>query len=447
MSVSISPSGKILIITFSYAPMQNPRAFRWTALAEFWAKQGISVEVICAWTPGQPAEETISGVRISRVGMKWAELLRADLQRRRPQTEPNSYNSSKESTFLRLVYTIINFINRQLWHRIYWPDTACLWFFPAIRKARQLLKEGHYCTLITVSPPFTSVLVGYKLQKHFKNLLWLIDLGDPFCFLKEASCNNFYLYERLNYWFEKKAFDLAKAITVTTKSTAEKYAELFHDNKDKIKVIPPLLSISEAKPNGNRVFSWSDKIRLVFVGTLYKTIREPNYLLSLFQKALETHTGPELELHFFGDVSTCMKSFALYENLLNSKVFLHGVVPRNTVTRAMCEADILVNIGNDTLYQLPSKVVEYAACGRPIINIAKSEQDSSMGFFRGYPYKLFLIHKREVPDQTQLAEFNQFLKIAKVQINRHVIQNWVAPHHIDMVSAEYMRLITACHSK
>ena len=54
----------------------------------------------------------------------------------------------------------------------------------------------------------------------------------------------------------------------------------------------------------------------------------------------------------------------------------------------MAEADVLVNIGNRTSYQLPSKVVEYAAFGKPILNFLASPDDSSAVFLSKYPFLL-----------------------------------------------------------
>lgn len=62
---------------------------------------------------------------------------------------------------------------------------------------------------------------------------------------------------------------------------------------------------------------------------------------------------------------------------------------------AMKEANILVNIGNNTSYQLPSKVVEYASTGKAILNLVKTESDSSIPFFDAYPASMCLLEYTE----------------------------------------------------
>ena len=67
---------KVLIVSFQYWPALNARAFRWTALAEGWAREGREVHVVCARVPDRPVLETQNGVRVHRVGSAWIERLR-----------------------------------------------------------------------------------------------------------------------------------------------------------------------------------------------------------------------------------------------------------------------------------------------------------------------------------------------------------------------------------
>jgi hypothetical protein len=48
----------------------------------------------------------------------------------------------------------------------------------------------------------------------------------------------------------------------------------------------------------------------------------------------------------------------------------------------------LVNIGNATVAQIPSKVVEYVAAGKPILNVVTREDDSTAEFLKRYPLAL-----------------------------------------------------------
>ena len=70
---------------------------------------------------------------------------------------------------------------------------------------------------------------------------------------------------------------------------------------------------------------------------------------------------------------------------LTNRVFSHPRTSHKTAVQAMFEADILVNIGNSTSYQLPSKIIEYMATGKPILNLTTIKNDTSSKKLHNYP--------------------------------------------------------------
>src|SRR3546814_9495015 len=48
---------KVLIVTHAYAPDAMPRAFRWTAIAEHWAREGAAVDIVTTGRRGTTATE------------------------------------------------------------------------------------------------------------------------------------------------------------------------------------------------------------------------------------------------------------------------------------------------------------------------------------------------------------------------------------------------------
>ncbi|MFQ5606790.1 MAG: glycosyltransferase, partial [Candidatus Zixiibacteriota bacterium] len=74
----------------------------------------------------------------------------------------------------------------------------------------------------------------------------------------------------------------------------------------------------------------------------------------------------------------------------------------------MSEADVLVNIGNGNPYQLPSKVIEYACLGKPILHLSTGDKDCASEFLRDYEVSLTLETKgsEELPRQARrVSEF------------------------------------------
>lgn len=421
---------RILVISFSYRPLNNPRAFRWTHLSEKIAAAGHSVDVVTSWVPGCFDTESIGNLSIHRAGWKFLERVRG--QRRSAREQAGKEKMLKPSSLLakarRAVLRGVNW----LWRSLYWPDPSCLWFFPARQMALALIAQKQYDVVISVAPTFTAVAVGHSVRKRIGNAIWLLDLGDPFSFLEGAPPNNATLYACLNRWYERKVFTQAGVISVTNPQTQQRYAEIFPESATKLLVIPPLLSLpqSGSKPTVPG--------RLVYVGTMYRNIREPGFLLELFRRALEAGLNDKTELHCYGDVSSCLDIIAGYEPVLGKRVIFHGVVSREIAAQALDEAHFLVNIGNETTYQLPSKVVEYAATGKPVINLAKSKMDSSVGFFAAYPCALNLINSKSLPDEAAVVDFVKFIKNAPATMERNALTAWLSPYTSENVVSAYL---------
>jgi len=425
--------GKVLIISFQYWPALNARAFRWTALAEAWVRAGREVHVVCARVPDRPALETRNGVRVHRVGSAWVERLRGAVMPRSGGTtvKPNA------------VWRILTAVARNLWHGIYWPDTSCTWYFAARNKARKLLATIDPDAVVSVSPAFTAVAVGRSLAHPTRRgFRWLIDLGDPFSFAEEAPPNNFRLYRQLNIRFERGCFAAADSVSVTTAETRERYAALFPESAQKIAVIPPLVALPETVIAVGHSDS-SGCRQLAFLGRLYPTIRRPDFLLALFAALGEAPEGKRYELHFYGETRECGASFAPYQYMVGKTLFLHGLVQRERAASAMHSADVLVNIGNDTRYQLPSKIVEYAMTGRPILNLVPRPDDSSAKFLADHPAHLTLVARVGGPAPEDVNRLREFLERNQEEISKAVLHKWLAPYTLPEISSRYDALLSS----
>ncbi len=429
---------RVLVITHSYSPTISPRAFRWSAIAEYWVKQGHHIDVVSSWKPGLPQYEIVNGVHVYRVGGAISEVLRSRLQKpaMTPTVETNKSNSVSANT-----KTLAKWIHDHTWKKVYWPDCACLWYFPTLKKAKQLLASHHYDNVITVSEPFTGHLVGLSIKQVLPSITWLVDIGDPFCFIEYRPTNNHKLYKNLNYAIERKIFREANAISVTTEATSAKYADLFSESAAKIHVISPVWSLDKSPVNQESFFPSRDRnLRLLFVGTLHKEIRKPDMLLRLFNELLRTHLAEKLELHFVGNINNCHEYFQAYKTLLNKKIFCHGKLSRSQAFQAMKEADVLVNIGNEFPYQLPSKVVEYASLGKPVLNLAKIDEDSSAAFFKHYPGSLCLLEDDGEVNSDQFTKLIQFLEKLP-SVNSSQLTSLLEPFRIESIAEDYKALL------
>ncbi len=392
---------KLLIITYSYTPDLTPRAFRWAALVEELARRGNEIHVLCASSAGT-SEPHIPGVTIFRV-KDWLlnASARVSVGGSAPATAaPKGLAVGAKVLFRRAV--------RGVWRALYWPDYSCGWMVPAVFRARELCKEQRYDWVVSVSHPFSGHVIGWLVKRYAKRSRWLVDIGDPFSLMKEPAPNNHRLYGWLNRLAEGRVLRLADSISVTTLSTQQIYEQYFSLPVSKVRVMPPLLSLAtlpELVPRAAHA-----PIKLVFVGTLYRNLRSPRYLLRCLASMLRAMPGLSVELHFYGVVNDCSEELEACPDNLKSSLFVHGLVARKEVVRAMADADILVNIGNDSETQLASKVIEYMAMGKPILNIISIARDTSVLALVEYPAALTVLREPREPSLTVLDQLAAFLR-------------------------------------
>lgn len=365
---------RFLIVSNLYAPDRAPRAYRWTAIAEHWAAQGHEVHVVAAWKSGDEAFENLNGVRVHRVGGRLGQRLRGLLGRRPHGSGPATGTANQPARRPGLALRLAKGVYDLTWKRLFWPDYSCLWYFPARKKTASLLAEGHWNALITVSHPFTGHLIGLWAKAHHPDLTWIADTGDPFSFFHEIPLNNHRLYAGLNHRAEAAVLARADRLCVTVESCRDAYAEAF-PGLGRPAVIPPLLSLPPLPPAGRRLGSG---LHLVYIGTLYRAIRNPAWLLDLVAGLVRD--GLDLHLHLFGDINDCTAEVEAGAQALGARLHVHGSVPRPRVAEALAGADVLVNLGNSTPHQLPSKLVEYAAAGKPVLNLSPAVDDTSANF-------------------------------------------------------------------
>lgn len=425
---------KILIVVPLYVPAISPRAFRWSSIAEHWAATGHHVVVVAAWAPSLDRIEERRSVRIVRVGSRIVGVPSVPLANRETPVE------KRRGTWLgSWLHRGARILNQLVWRRLYWPDYACLWYWPAKKAVNEILSAERYDALISVSLPFTAHLVGLWAKQKFPNLRWIADTGDPFSFHEATPTNNHALFARLNGACEERVTRHADSISVTTKSIVGMYQHAFPSGAAKFRVIPPVLFRANARASDAARLGTSLSIKVVYVGIFYRKLREPGPFVDLFDQ-LAQRQSRAVEVHVFGEPTLLREALAPAVNA--KKLFhLHGVVSRETIERVLEEADVLVNVGNVSSYQLPSKIVEYTATGKPILNIASVANDTSLELLADYPLALNLVIEQRARSN-QVAALGRFLEGAdRRRLSAADIAAFVKPYEVSTVSQSYLALM------
>lgn len=328
---------KILIVSRSFYPQISPRSFRTTELAKELARQGHAVEVI---TPRDPKLhdqfEREHGLVLKNLGIpKWKPL----------------YVKQKEP--FRFFSRLLKRIGDQF---LFYPEIELLWL---VKKS--LLKESGHDMLISIAAPHS---VHWGVAKALKkNPLiakkWVADCGDPFMLAENSVYKRPFYFKR----FEKNFCRRADIITVPVKDAAHGYYPEF---RKKIKVIPQGFRFEEVRkpaPPNNEVPTFA------YAGTLVPKRRNPKPLLDfLLEKKYSFRFFIYSKNHYL------VKDYAKNHP---DKVFLKNTVPRDELLWELGKTDFVINFENVGNTQAPSKLIDYAILGKPILSIKPGQLDKN----------------------------------------------------------------------
>ena len=134
----------------------------------------------------------------------------------------------------------------------------------------------------------------------------------------------------------------------------------------------PVLQTSKEKED--------DKIRLVYAGTLYKQLRNPECLLNIL---VDLSKEIEIEAVFLGG-GDCEDLLNAAERDSNGAIKYLGMQSHDTAIQYTAGADVLLSIGNVESPMAPSKIYEYMATGKPIVHMYTYDKDPCLDPLKKY---------------------------------------------------------------
>ncbi|HRI59615.1 MAG TPA: hypothetical protein PK228_07825, partial [Saprospiraceae bacterium] len=179
-------------------------------------------------------------------------------------------------------------------------------------------------------------------------------------------------------------------------------------------------------------------LKLGYFGALYAPVRTPDAFLDLLEQtfALQPDLQKRLEVHFYGEIFP-----EFFKNLTaQPAIRLHGLRSREAVQGAMREMDILLNIGNTTDFQLPSKAVEYLAAGKPVVNLSYTDEDPFAAFFGDNALILNLKVKNEKVGAGEIRRWLEWLEAEKKIPGEAEIRERITPYLVESIAMRYLLL-------
>ena len=339
---------KLLAVSFSYPPKQEPRAIQVSRLLKH---LNASTVLVCE---GNGAERTESA------GLGDLERF-LQLTLRVPLT--TSPGRDLLDRLSRRVYLPV-------WSRT--PDQLGPWKKPVIKAVDDLMNAQQYRpdVLVTFAFPLIDNIIGLELKRRFK-LPWLAHFSDPW--VDSPFRTDDLITRALNVRLEHSVIERADRLVFTSRETADLVMQKYDQAlRSKVRIVPhayePQLFQNGRNDNDGRLI-------IRYLGDLYQS-RTPKPLF----KALEilSQTDPELLQKFsfeiVGDVHELNLEQMGLSQLPDGLVVLRPRVTYCESLSMMTSASGLMVIDapvqkNSESVFLPSKLIEYVGADRPIIGL------------------------------------------------------------------------------
>ncbi len=332
---------KILLVSSAFYPEISPRSFRATELAKEFCREGYDVTVISKYR-----------------NFDYTPFL---------NDYPISFRMWKKPLFSAIPSSKVKsiaFLNRGFIRLL-----SIIFEYPAILemfKVRRMLKrEKEYDLMISFAVPFP-VHWGVAWSRTNKRRIaekWIADCGDPYMF---ARLDTF----RKPFYFKYFELNFCRKCDFIAIPFIELQEQFYPQFKPKMKAIPQGFNFNEIRLHKGSINN--DIPLFIFAGTVIPGLRD----LTLFLDFISS-LSKDFQFIVFTNQN---EYYSGHKEVLGKKLELRGYVDRLSLIYEMSKADFLVNVdtvhdSSNNIEAIPSKLIDYALSGRPILNLNSANLD------------------------------------------------------------------------
>jgi hypothetical protein len=238
----------------------------------------------------------------------------------------------------------------------HYPDIELTWRIP-----KALEKESGYDLMISIAYPYPVHWGCAMALKKNPGICktWVADCGDPFMGNRAVNHNRPFYFAHLEKWFSRKAH----FITVPIEEARGAYFPEFHS---KIRVIPQGFNFEEISISKDYI--GHEVPTFAYAGQFMPGQRDPTRLLRYL-----TSVKKDFKCILYARNTSFVQPLI---NKLGTKVEVRNYISRDKLIKVLRQMDFLVNIENNTHVQLPSKLIDYAVAGRPVLSVSSNSIDT-----------------------------------------------------------------------
>lgn len=280
-----------------------------------------------------------------------------------------------------------------------WPQRAPLYIRRLTKRVNKIVQEEKIDVVVLTHVSVENLFVA---QRRVPNVIYIGYFLDLLVGGMKLSYMNEKIADKKARATEKKVMSYLDYAVMMDSSKAL-YQRKKYNYTDKLVFLDlPMLSTEvDIQSNSELILQFKDNIVLMFVGSMAKNIRNPQYILELFTRV--KNSKARFVIVGNSDYYDVIRKYGEMDNRI---VYLGRKSHRESLA-LMQEADFLINIGNDLKNMVPSKIFEYMSFRKPIITTYKVDDD---------------------PCETPLQKYGLFLSIDErvdIEQNVSVLENFI----------------------
>lgn len=371
---------KILICAHDFPPIGSPQSLRVDNLARALVAAGHQVHLLTRAAAVHDDSMAWYAGRITRTSagrVDHAISLAAAIMRRTRLRHAKSASCEVAPAAISEIAAVdgqgLNWKGR-LVRRVYglldllvFPDHRSCWVRSAVAAGKRVCRELKPDVIIGSHEPTAGLIVARALALAH-DLPWIAELGDPILAPYTPM-----RWRRRAFAYEREVVRTAAAVVVTSAMSATLLRRRHGLAAERLLVLPQGFGGQGTSPRAD-VFAAQvepNLLSLVYTGRFY-VFRDPGPLLRAVLAVpgvFLTVAGPEVP----AELASMFKANP-------SRLRFLGPLSHPEALALQQSADMLVNIGNSGMTQVPGKLMEYLGAARPILHLRAGKGDPSAAF-------------------------------------------------------------------
>ncbi len=393
---------KILLIAYSYPPLEDAQSLRWYYISNELAKLGYKIDIV---TIEHPAELTYSmdkNITIHRVYAGFFETIAYQLKHKIGVDK--SGHQERRSSFSFALMKKIYWFFRSLLGAILPGNITTEWYPFAKQYIKKYIHITTYDYMITSHEPGVDSLLGLSIKNKYPHIKWIADFGDPYVSHYTPKYKRFF-----ENHLEKKIYKSIDKMILTNQRVREQLERKypFLQKKD-ILVLEQGFEAREHLPEKK-----NDTFTLLYTGTFYEDFRNPKQLAIALSM---------LDFDFKFIVAGRNEQFNDLFKPLGDKYQFLGFVPHSKVLDLQDSADVLVHLSNSQIEQVPGKFFEYLGTHKPLLVIYQNREDQLITLCQELGIETVCSNKPQEIKETLIRLY--ISKDAPLQYNNAAIQRY-----------------------